>query len=152
MPTKKAQVKHFFEGVGRRKTAVAVVRLYLPNKEKTAMIFGHKVKQGEMIVNKKPVEKYFSSASDKASYLLPLRLTKSDGRFAISAIIRGGGPNGQLEAFTHGLARALEKVDKESYRPVMKKEGLMTRDARIRERRKVGTGGKARRAKQSPKR
>jgi len=70
----------------------------------------------------------------------------------ISVNVTGGGVMGQLDAVTHGIARALAKVDKEEFRPVLKKAGLLTRDSRIRERRKVGMGGKARRKKQSPKR
>lgn len=66
--------------------------------------------------------------------------------------VQGGGKKGQLGAIIHGLARAIEKTDKETLRPILKKAGLLTRDSRTRERRKVGTGGKARRVKQSPKR
>lgn len=140
----------YFEGVGRRKEAVARVRLYLVNKE--ISIFDQTVKKGDVIVNKKPISFYFSSQAEKNIYLLPLKLTDSENRFAISISVSGGGHVGCLEAIVHGLARALEKVDREKYRPILKKAGLLKRDARERERRKVGTGGKARRAKQSPKR
>jgi len=64
----------------------------------------------------------------------------------------GGGPNGQLEAIIHGIARALSSFDREKYRAVLKKAGFLTRDPRERERRKAGMGGKARRKRQSPKR
>ena len=64
----------------------------------------------------------------------------------------GGGKKGQLGAVTHGMARAFDKLDREKFRPELKKAGLLTRDSRTRERRKIGTGGKARRKKQSPKR
>ena len=83
--------------------------------------------------------------------MMPLKLTQNEGRFAISILTEGGGKNGQLEAIVHGLARALLLSD-QGYKVVLKKAGLLTRDPRKRERRKVGTGGKARRAKQSPKR
>ena len=59
---------------------------------------------------------------------------------------------GQLDAVVHGIARALSLLDRDAYRAILKTAGLLTRDARAKERRKVGTGGKARRAKQSPKR
>ena len=81
-----------------------------------------------------------------------MTLTKNQDRFAISIVVSGGGTNGQLDSMVHGLARALEKVDKETYRPILKTNGLLTRDSRKKEARKVGTGGKSRRMKQSPKR
>lgn len=149
---KKTKDIKYFEGVGRRKEAVARVRLYLTNKEKTANVFEKKIKRGEIIINKKSISDYFPSQAEKNLYLLPLTLTNSEDRFAISILTRGGGHIGTLEAIVHGLARALEKVDRETYRPILKKAGLLKRDSRERERRKVGTGGKARRAKQSPKR
>lgn len=148
----KAKTPQYYEAVGRRKSAVARVRLYIPGKEKSVTVEGISVKQGDILVNKKPVNEVFPSIVDKTRYLIPLNLVESQGRFVITTHIQGGGKKGQLEAFIHGLSRALEKVDKETYRPVLKKEQLLRRDARIRERRKVGTGGKARRQKQSPKR
>jgi small subunit ribosomal protein S9 len=149
---KKDKTLHFYEGVGRRKEAVARVRLYIVGKDKTATIGGAKVKQGEMVLNKKPIDVLFSSMQEKTRYLAPFKLTNNEERFAVSILVRGGGRQGQLEAVIHGIARALEKSDKETLRPLLKKEGLLTRDSRVRERRKVGTGGKARRVKQSPKR
>ena len=151
MPKKTKEIK-YFEAVGRRKEAAARVRLYLVNKEKLANVFDHKIKQGEIFVNKKPISEYFPTISEKNIYLSPLKITDNENRFAISIIVRGGGKNGQLEAVVHGLARAIEKVDKENYRLTLKKAGLLSRDSRKRERRKPGTGGKARRVKQSPKR
>ena len=149
---KKVKSVKYFEAVGRRKLAVARVRLYLVNKEKFAMIGTEKIKAGEILVNHRPVEKFFTTVSDKIQYLTPFKLTKSEDRFATSILIKGGGMIGQLTAVMLGVSRALEKVGKEAYRPILKKAGLLTVDARARERRKVGTGGKARRAKQSPKR
>jgi len=149
---KKSKDIQYYEAVGRRKEAVARVRLYLVGKDKTATINGVKVKQGEILVNKKPFSEVFSLPSQKIRCLTPLKITKSDDRFAVSILTRGGGTNGQIDALVLGLARAIEKANREEYRPILKKEGLLARDARIRERRKVGTGGKARRAKQSPKR
>ncbi len=134
----------YYEAIGRRKSAVARVRLYLPEKAGSISLKGVNVKKGEMVVNSKHVK-----ADD---YFVPLRLTENDKRFAVSIVVKGGGKTGQLEAIVHGLARALEKIDKNQYRSTLKKAGLLTRDARVKERRKVGRGGKARKQKQSPKR
>ncbi|MFH0979608.1 MAG: 30S ribosomal protein S9 [Candidatus Roizmanbacteria bacterium] len=139
---KKTKNLEYYEGIGRRKQAVARVRLYIKSHQK--------IKAGEIQINNKPFEQVYSNYH-RVFALLPLRLTNNENRFAISIRTAGGGKNGQLEAIVHGIARSLSKVD-ESYRPILKKNGLLTRDPRKRERRKVGTGGKARRAKQSPKR
>jgi len=142
----------FYEGVGRRKTSVALVRLYIPGKDKMVTVKDMKIKEGEIWANGDKIEKMFPALHQKVQYLKPLQLTKADDRFCISFTVSGGGLNGQLDAIVHGMARALEKTDKEVMRPLLKKELLLKRDPRARQRRKVGTGGKARRAKQSPKR
>lgn len=149
---KKTKDIHYYEAVGRRREAVARVRLYIVGKDKTAMVGGVKMKEGEMMVNKKPIEKVFPSLPEKILYLSPFKLTQTEGRFVVTIVVNGGGKNGQIEAVLHGLARALEKTDKDIMRPLLKKAGLLTRDSRTRQRRHVGTGGKARRVKQSPKR
>jgi len=82
----------------------------------------------------------------------PFRTTNTMNRFAISIKTKGGGLSGQLGAVVLGLSRALEKVDKERYRPILKKRGFLTRDPRAKQRRKAGYAGKARARKQSPKR
>ncbi len=151
MATKTKNIQ-FYEGVGRRKTSVATVRMFIPGKDKTVMIEDMKVKAGEIYVNKKKIEEVFPLIRQKVQYLNPLKLAQAEERFCISVHVRGGGVNGQLDAVIHGIARALEKTDKETLRPILKKETLLKRDPRARQRRKVGTGGKARRAKQSPKR
>ena len=74
------------------------------------------------------------------------------GKYYVTVKVVGGGKKGQLGATVHGIARALAKLDADTLRAPLKKAGLLTRDSRVRERRKVGTGGKARRKKQSPKR
>lgn len=151
MPKKKADVQ-YFEAIGRRKSASSRVRLYLVEKNAEANIGDSlKIKRNEMVVNKEPISSYFSGNVNKELYLSPLKLTGNEDRYAISVQVRGGGKQGQLDALVLGLSRALEKADA-ALRPTLKKEGLLTRDARIKERRKVGTGGKARRQKQSPKR
>ena len=130
--------KDYIYAVGSRKTATARVRLYL--------------KKGDKLVNGKAVGQYFPGEVSQKYYLLPLTLTKTDEKFSFSAKIEGSGKHAQLEALIHGLSRALVLHDSEAYRPILKQHGFLTRDARKRERRKVGTGGKARRQKQSPKR
>lgn len=149
---KKTKNVQYYEAVGRRKLSVARVRLYITGKDKTTTIAGVKVKEGEVILNGKPLAKSVAIAYDREFMLQPLKLTGNENRFAVSIRVRGGGPNGQLEAISHGLARALDIVDSAQYRAILKDAGLLTRDPRTRERRKVGTGGKARRVKQSPKR
>lgn len=141
--------KGYIFAVGRRKEAVARVRLYT---EKEITINGFIVKRGEILVNNKPAEEYFNGNVAKVIYLEPFRVTNTINKFATTIKVRGGGKEGQLEAVVHGLARALVKFDKENFRSILKKKRMLTRDARTRERRKVGTGGKARRKKQSPKR
>lgn len=151
MPKKTKDLK-YYQAIGRRKRAVAQVRLYIGGKAKPSTVSGNKIKPGEILVNQKPIAKIFPSEVEKSRYMVPLKQTKNEDRFAISIILKGGGRSGQLDAISLGLARALEKVDREANRPVLKRRKLLTRDARVKERRKVGTGGKARRKKQSPKR
>lgn len=150
MPKKNIDIK-YYESVGRRKEAVARVRLYIVGKDKTATVNGKKIKEGEIVVNDKPVSVSFPLLVHEKRFLKPLALTNNVGRYAISIRTSGGGVNGQLEAIMHGLSRAVQTADAEM-RPILKQEGLLTRDPRTRERRKVGTGGRARRQKQSPKR
>lgn len=149
---KKTKDLQYYEGIGRRREAVARVRLYIVTKGKDVTIKGVKINKGQMVINGKVMEEVMLHDYDKQRLLKPLRITDSDGRFAISVKTAGGGPNGQIEAIQHGLARSLCLADAEAYRPLLKKEGLLTRDPRARQRRMVGKGGKARRAKQSPKR
>lgn len=150
MAKKKTDLK-YYEAIGRRKAATARVRLYILSKEVEISVKDKKIKKGEIVVNGEPVDSYFPGEVNKQKYLFPLNLTKTKNRFAISVKVRGGGKNGQLEAMILGLSRALQGVDG-GLRPALKKAGLLTRDARVKESRKVGTGGKARRQKQSPKR
>lgn len=127
--TKTVSAKYTF-AVGRRKSASARVRLYKGT--------------GENTVNGR---KAVGLSLDK-----PFKLTDTLGKFFFTAKVAGGGVEGQMEAIIHGLSRALVKLDSDKFRPTLKKAGLLTRDARTRLRRMVGTGGKARRKKQSPKR
>ena len=141
----------FYQAIGRRREATARVRLY-PKTLGDIEIGDLKIKKGEMVVNGKLIEEYFPGQIIKVAYMKPFRTTNTIGRFTISAKIEGSGKNGQLGAFVHGAARALEKVDREKFRPVLKKQGFLTRDARAKERRKAGYAHKARAKKQSPKR
>ena len=131
--------KDYIPTVGRRREAVARVRLYPKG-------------SGAIPVNAKPIEEYFRGEVNKVAYMTPFVITDTVNKLDTTVKVAGGGPSGQLGAVVHGIARAIEKFDKEKYRPLLKKKGLLTRDSRTRERRKVGMGGKARRKKQSPKR
>ena len=131
--------------VGRRKTANARVRLY-----KSASVPGFEGIQ--MIVNGKPAEQYFPGETAKAAYRKPFIITETLTKMSASVVVAGSGKMGQLDATVHGIARSLSALDKEAFRSILKSAGLLTRDSRTRQRRMIGTGGKARRTKQSPKR
>ena len=142
--TKKTTKKrNYTYAVGRRKTATARIRLF---KSKTVP-----ETKSQLIVNGKPVEEYFAGEENKSEYRKPFLLTNTLTKLSVSAKVQGSGKPSQLKAVIHGISRALIKED-EKHRPILKKEGLLTRDPRAKESRKVGTGGKARRKKQSPKR
>ena len=141
----------YYEAVGRRKTATARVRLYVV-KEESMTIDGVNVAKGAVIVNGLPAEKYFPGETMKKEYSEPFRTTNTLNRFAVSVRTSGGGLSGQLDALILGVSRALEVLDKEKYRPILKKRGFMKRDPRAKERRKAGFAHKARARKQSPKR
>lgn len=128
----------YIYAIGRRKSARARVRLFSG--------------KGESTVNGMVIEKYFPGEIAKEKYLLPFRVTETEDKYYISVKVTGGGKESQLDAMVVGIARTLVKVKEEKYKPLLKKLKLLTSDSRIRERRKVGTGGKARRKKQSPKR
>ena len=129
--------KNYFYGTGRRKTAVARVRL-LPG-------------TGTFTVNGKTSQEYFGGRQLHEILLLqPLRLTNRIGQFNISVKVVGGGTSGQVGAVRHGIARALVQSD-ETLRPILKKNGLLTRDARAKERKKPGLK-RARKAPQYTKR
>ena len=133
---------------GKRKEAVARLRLYahgLPTVE------GMEIKKGDIVVNGKKAEVYFGGIVAKATYEEPFKITNTLGKYTLSVKIVGGGTKSQLEAFIHAVAKGLSSLDEKS-KHILKKKGFLTRDSRVRERRKVGMGGKARRKRQSPKR
>lgn len=137
MPNKN---KNYTVSVGRRKQAVARIRL------------GDKsLKKGEFMVNGKNVTEYFKGKVFQTLYEKPFKLTETLGKIAVNVSVTGGGPKGQLQATVLGIARALSQSE-EKFKKTLRDNGLLTVDQRVRERRKVGTGGKARRQKQSPKR
>ena len=126
----------YTEGIGRRKTAVARVRLYTG--------------QGEYVVNDKPFDQYFTRAADLYNVQAPLNAVGVRDKYTVSVHVQGGGATGKAEAVRHGVARALLKID-ESLQPLLRKGGFLTRDARIKERKKPGLK-RARKAKQYTKR
>lgn len=131
--------------IGRRKTATARVRLYA-----SSSVPDHAGVQ--LLVNGKSAEIYFPGENAKAAYRSPFFLTETLTKMSASVIVKGSGKAGQLSAVVHGLSRALAKLDRDLYRAPLKSAGFLSRDARAKQRRMIGTGGKARRAKQSPKR
>ena len=111
------------------------------------------VKKGDMFVNAKPIAEYFSGDISRRLYTEPLRLTNvSQQNYTFTIKVVGGGLSGQLQATVAGISNALIKLDSDKHRAILKKNGFLTRDSRIRERRTVGMGGKSRAKKQSPKR
>jgi len=136
MPRAKKVVKSIYYGTGRRKCSIAKVRL----------VSG----QGNVIVNGKPVLDYFGRKVLELIVKQPLSVTNTDGKYDVLASVHGGGTSGQAGAVRHGIARALLKVEDE-FRSPLKKAGFLTRDPRMKERRKYGLK-KARKAPQFSKR
>ncbi len=128
--------KPYFYGTGRRKQSVARVRVY----EGT----------GNITINNRDIDDYFGLETLKLIVRQPMQLTETLGKFDIVATVVGGGVSGQAGAIRHGLARAMLKIDP-NYRTVLKKAGLLTRDPRMKERKKPGLKA-ARRAPQFSKR
>lgn len=113
-------------GTGRRKNAVARVRLAAGS--------------GKILVNGRPFENYFPTEVHRAAVIRPLELTQTASKFDVRVSVVGGGPSGQAGAIRHGLSRALLKADA-NLRPTLKADGLLTRDPRVRERKKYGQPG-----------
>ncbi len=128
--------KPYFYGTGRRKSSVARVRVYSGT--------------GKIIINNRDIDDYFGLETLKLIVRQPLGLTATEGKFDIVCRVAGGGVTGQAGAIRHGLSRALLQFDEE-LRPTLKKAGLLTRDPRMKERKKYGLKG-ARRAPQFSKR
>jgi small subunit ribosomal protein S9 len=115
--------EEYFEGIGRRKRATARVRIVSGN--------------GVFVVNDKPAEEYFPRLGDFKRIKAPLGVAGLEDKLDISVMVNGGGITGQSSAVSHGVARALLKMD-EALRPQLRKAGVLTRDARIKERKKPG--------------
>ena len=127
----------YFYGTGRRKSSVARVRVY-PNGT------------GKITINNRDIDSYFGLETLKLIVRQPLNATETLGKFDIEAKVVGGGLTGQSGAIRHGLSRALLQANEE-YRPILKKAGFLTRDPRMKERKKYGLKA-ARRAPQFSKR
>ena len=131
-----AKAAERYYGTGRRKKSVARVYV-MPGK-------------GKITINKRDIDEYFGLETLKVLVRQPLVATKTEGKYDIVVNVKGGGYTGQAGAIRHGLSRALLKVDEE-FRPTLKKEGYLTRDPRMKERKKYGLKA-ARRAPQFSKR
>lgn len=128
----------YTEANGRRKSASARVRIYKTD--------------GEFVVNNKIVGDYFGGIPfANKQYLRPFEVTGTKGAYAVTVRVSGSGKQSQLDAVVLGISRALAKVSAD-YQVLLRGENLLTRDDRAKETRKIGTGGKARRKRQSPKR
>ena len=128
----------YYEGIGRRKSATARVRLYTDGEI------------GQIEINGRPAEEYFTRLGDMNTLIGPLEATGLAKNFFVSVHVKGGGMTGQSGAVLNGLARALVKSDPE-LRPTLRKGGFLTRDPRIKERKKPGLK-RARKAPQYTKR
>ena len=128
--------KPYFYGTGRRKSSVARVRVYNGT--------------GKITINDRDIDEYFGLETLKLIVRQPLAATKTNGKFDIVCRVGGGGVTGQAGAIRHGLSRALLQYDAE-LRPILKKAGFLTRDPRMKERKKCGLKA-ARRAPQFSKR
>ena len=126
----------YFHKTGRRKTAIAQVRL-LPG-------------GGAIVVNGTPYEELFPRQAHRQTIERPLMLTETLGKYSVMVKVAGGGISGQSGAICHGIARALVEAD-ENLKPVLRQNGLLTRDSRVKERKKPGLK-RARKAKQYTKR
>ncbi len=123
-------------GTGKRKCSIAQVRVF-PG-------------EGEIIINDKPYQEAFPRLEHRHMIEHPFLATDTMGKFRVTVKVKGGGINGQAGAIRHGIARALAK-ENELFKPLLRKEGLLTRDARIKERKKYGLK-RARKAPQYTKR
>ena len=127
----------FFYGTGRRKTSIARVRLLAG--------------EGEIVVNGRSLEEHFGNAIDLTEITMPFKVTGTEGRYNAMIKVEGGGHHGQAGAIRHGIARALLEIDPEANRLPLRQAGLLTRDPRMKERKKYGLK-RARKAPQYTKR
>ena len=128
MATKKAEIEYI--ATGRRKTAIARVRLVLG--------------KGQVSVNGREFADYFPTTDLRLLVEAPFKAVEGLGKYDVVALCEGGGPAGQAGALRHGIARALIQID-ENFRAILKKAGFLTRDPRMKERKKPGQPGARRR-------
>lgn len=126
----------YYYSAGKRKTAIARVKLYEG--------------KGDVVINDKKLKEYFETPTRIENAVAPLRITDNAKKFDVVVNVKGGGKAAQSDAVRHGISRALLLVDPD-LRPTLKREGFLRRDARIKERKKPGLKG-ARRAPQFSKR
>jgi len=117
---------------------MAEERYYATGKRKTAIArVWMKLGEGKIVINKKPIDEYLTTDIAKMIVAQPLELTNTTGRYDIMVNVKGGGYSGHVGAIKHGISRALLKISPE-FREPLKKEGFLTRDSRIKERKKYG--------------
>lgn len=124
--TEIAMATKIYYGTGKRKTAIARVWL--------------KPGEGKAIINKRPSDQYFGRETAKMVIQQPFELTETQNQFDLLANVRGGGMSGQADAIKHGIAKALLEYDS-NLRDILKREGFLTRDSRVKERKKYGKRG-----------
>lgn len=130
--------KKYIQAIGRRRSASAKARVFEG--------------KDEIIVNGKPISVYWNQPSLASLYLRPFIITDTLGKYTATVKIAGSGVMGQIGAFTNAVSRAFTIMNEELYKKPLRDAGLLTRDPRMKETRKVGQAGKARKKKQSPKR
>lgn len=141
MPTilmPKTSTNKYTSAIGRRRASIASIKLFSG--------------KGDNLVNTRAISKYFPGQVFEIIYQKPFKVTDTLGKYYFTAKVSGGGLKGQSEAVSLAVSRALVKLNTETFKPLLRVANLLSVDARVRQRRMVGTGGKARRQKQSPKR
>ncbi len=133
-----SKAKKYTQAIGRRRSATAKARVFEGKQE--------------IVVNDKPISTYWSQPGLAALYLRPFIVTDTLGKYTATVKVKGSGVIGQVGAFVHAVSRALAEVNPEVFRKPLRDADLLTRDPRMKETRKVGQAGKARKKKQSPKR
>ncbi|OGD79142.1 30S ribosomal protein S9 [Candidatus Collierbacteria bacterium RIFOXYB1_FULL_49_13] len=128
----------FIAASGRRKTAVARVRLFEG--------------KDEIIVNGKPISQYWPGELNKTAYEEPFKTTNTLNKYTATVKVAGSGTNSQMGAFLTAISKAISTLNVEQFRPTLKKRGFLTRDPRMKETRKIGAAHGARAKRQSPKR
>jgi small subunit ribosomal protein S9 len=140
----------YYQAIGRRKTAIALVRLFTRRLQPSLPSVEGKPLESDFLVNGKPLNVYFPNSESQQTALASLKKMKAEDRFRVIARVKGGGPFAQAEAIRHAIARALVLFNPD-YRKRLKRAGFLTRDPRMKERKKFGLK-RARKAPQWAKR